>query len=41
MFHVVGRQVISVLQDEDDRNGADVRHLLDAREAADSVAMGL
>ena len=41
MFHVGGCQVISVLQDEDDRKGADVRHFLDAREAADSVVMGL
>ena len=41
MFHVVGCQVISVLQDEDDRKGADVRHFLGAREAADSVVMGL
>ena len=41
MFHVVGCQVISVLQDEDDCEGADVRHFLVAREAADSVVMGL
>ena len=41
MFRVGGRQVISVLQDEDDRKGADVRHFLVAREAADSVVMGL
>ena len=41
MFHEVGCQVISVLQDEDNRKGADVHHFLDAREAADSVVMGL